>query len=57
MKYKEDIVQMLFKAYFDARKHKRNKHSQLHFERQLETNIFELCDGKFTMKQILRKKF
>jgi hypothetical protein len=42
MKYKEDIVQMLFKAYFDARKHKRNKHSQLHFERQLETNIFEL---------------
>ena len=41
MKYKEDIVQMLFKAYFDARKHKRNKHSQLQFEQQLESNIFE----------------
>lgn len=33
---------MLFRAYFDARKHKRNKHSQLQFEQQLETNIFEL---------------
>lgn len=44
MKYKEDIVQMLFKAYFDARKHKRNKHSQLQFEQQLESNIFELYD-------------
>ena len=44
MKYREDIVQMLFKAYFDARKHKRNKSSQLQFEQQLESNIFELYD-------------
>jgi RNA-directed DNA polymerase len=44
MKYKEDIVQMLFKAYFDARKHKRNKQSQLDFELHLEQNIFDLYD-------------
>jgi hypothetical protein len=44
MKYKEDIVQMLFKAYFDARKHKRNKKSQLEFELHLEQNIFDLYD-------------
>ncbi len=44
MKYKEDIVQMLFIAYFDARKYKRNKHSQLEFEWQLEDNIFSLYD-------------
>ena len=42
MKYKEDILQMLFKAYFDARKHKRNKQSQLLFELHLEDNIFNL---------------
>ena len=42
MAYREDIMQMLFKAYFDARKHKRNKHSQLEFELNLEDNIFAL---------------
>ena len=35
---------MLFKAYFDARKHKRTKHSQVQFEQQLEANIFELYE-------------
>lgn len=44
MKYKEDILKMLFKAYFDARKHKRTKHSQVQFEQQLEANIFELYE-------------
>ncbi len=44
MKVKEDIVNMLFKAYFDASQHKRGKHSQLAFEWQLEHNIFELYD-------------
>lgn len=44
MKYKEDILQMLFKAYFDARKHKRNKQSQLVFELHLEENIFNLYE-------------
>ena len=45
MPYKEDILQMLFKAYFDARKHKRNKQSQLEFELHLEQNIFDLYDS------------
>ena len=32
----------LFKAYYDCRKHKRNKHSALQFELDLETNLLEL---------------
>jgi RNA-directed DNA polymerase len=44
MKYNEIIVTMLFKAYFEARKHKRNKHSQLEFEIHLEENILNLYD-------------
>jgi len=42
MIYKKEILEMLFKAYFDARKHKRAKHSQLEFEWNLEDNIFNL---------------
>ncbi len=34
----------LFQAYFNARKNKRNTHSQLRFEVNLETNLFELHD-------------
>lgn len=44
MKYKENILQMLFKAYFDARKHKRGKQSQIEFEVNLEQNIFDLYE-------------
>lgn len=44
MKYNTDILQMLFKAYFDARKHKRSKYSQLEFEINLEQNIFDLYE-------------
>lgn len=50
MKLREDILQMLFQAYFDARKHKRSKQSQLDFEWQLEHNIFELY-GEITTKK------
>lgn len=32
----------LFKAYYDARRHKRNTASQLRFEMNLETNLIEL---------------
>ena len=42
MKYNQDILFRLFQAYFDARRNKRNKHSQLAFELQLEKNIFEI---------------
>lgn len=34
----------LFKAYFDARKNKRNTINQLAFEKNLESNIFSLAD-------------
>lgn len=44
MKQNSDIIYRLFQAYFDARRNKRNKHSQLAFELQLEKNIFELYD-------------
>ena len=44
MKYKEEILQMLFKAYFDARKNKRSKQSQVTFEVNLEQNIFDLYE-------------
>jgi hypothetical protein len=43
--YNQTILQRLFKAYFDARKHKRNKASQLEFELNLEENIFELYES------------
>ena len=34
----------LFKAYFDARKNKRNTINQLAFEQNLESNVFSLAD-------------
>jgi hypothetical protein len=42
MKYKQCLLQMLFKAYFEARKNKRYKDSQIAFEWKLEEHIFEL---------------
>ena len=34
----------LFKAYFDARKNKRNTINALKFETHFESNLFDLCD-------------
>lgn len=50
MKYNQDILIRLFQAYFDARKNKRSKHSQLAFEWQLEQFIFELYDELVSKK-------
>lgn len=41
---KEKLIFDLFKAYYDARKNKRNKPSQLAFEKHLEANVFALAD-------------
>jgi len=38
------VLEDLFTAYYDARKHKRNTVNALIFERNFETNLFELCD-------------
>ncbi len=41
---KEQLLKDLYKAYYEARKHKRNKPYQKRFECQLEQNIVSLCD-------------
>lgn len=38
----DNLIVDLFKAYFDARKHKRNTINQLAFELELEKNLFQL---------------
>lgn len=38
------ILEDLFKAYYDARKHKRDTINVLIFEKNFESNLFELCD-------------
>lgn len=42
-KSESDLLNDLFKAYFDTRKHKRNTLSQLNFEFDYERNLIELC--------------
>lgn len=37
------LLDDLFRAYFDTRRHKRNTHSQLAFEFDYEHNLIELC--------------
>ncbi|MBP6256883.1 hypothetical protein KA405_04155 [Patescibacteria group bacterium] len=43
----------LFRAYYDARRSKRNTHSQIAFEEHMEANLFalydELCAGTYTI--------
>ena len=38
----DSLLTDLFKAYYDARRNKRNTHSQLRFEMDLESNLIEL---------------
>lgn len=38
------ILEDLFTAYYDARKHKRDTINVLIFEKNFESNLFELCD-------------
>ncbi len=46
----EKLLQEIFQAYFDARKHKRNTLSQLRFEMNLETNLVELADDIYARR-------
>lgn len=50
----DQLLEDLFKAYFDARKNKRNTINALKFELNLEENIFslfeEIISGKYTLK-------
>lgn len=41
---KQQIIEDLFQAYFDARKNKRNTSNAIAFEKNLETNLFELYE-------------
>ena len=43
----ENLTNLLLKAYYDARKHKRNKNSQLQFEENFEENIVNLANEIF----------
>ena len=42
---REQLLKDLYEAYYDARRHKRNKAYQLRFEARLEDNLNELCDA------------
>ena len=44
---RERLLADLRQAYFDARRHKRNKPYQLRFEQDLEQNLSTLCDELF----------
>ena len=41
---REQLLADLYQAYYDARRHKRNKPYQLRFEADLESNLNALCD-------------
>ena len=41
---REQLLADLYQAYYDARRHKRNKPYQLRFEADLERNLNALCD-------------
>lgn len=41
---REQLLADLYQAYYDARRHKRNKPYQLRFEADLERNLNTLCD-------------
>ena len=47
---KEQLLIDLYRAYRDARKHKRNKSSQLRFELDLEENLVSLRDELFELR-------
>lgn len=48
------ILEDLFTAYYDARKHKRNTVNALAFEKHFESNLFELCDDIMERRYVPR---
>lgn len=45
---REQLLADLYQAYYDARRHKRNKTYQLRFEAYLEDNLQTLCDALYS---------
>ena len=45
---REQLLADLYTAYYDARRHKRNKGYQLRFEARLEEYLEALCDALYT---------
>ena len=45
---RDQLLADLYTAYYDARRHKRNKPYQLRFEENLEANLDELCEELWT---------
>ena len=45
---REQLLADLYQAYYDARRHKRQKPYQQHFERHAEANLERLCDELWT---------
>ena len=50
---KNQLLELLYQCYLDARKHKRHTHSQMLFESHLEDNIVELCDDIYNSKYVI----
>jgi retron-type reverse transcriptase len=48
------LLEDLFKAYYDARKNKRNTVNQMRFEVNFEREIFSLCDDILNRTYVLR---
>ena len=45
---REQLLEDLYAAYYDARRHKRNKSYQLRFEARLDENLGELCEALYS---------
>ena len=53
---REELIHDLFRAYFDARKNKRNTVNQLRFELNYEQNLMILADEIFSRRKYLLNK-
>lgn len=47
---KNQLLELLYQCYLEARKHKRHTHSQMLFESHLEDNIVKLCNDIYAKK-------
>ena len=47
---KNQLLELLYQCYLEARKHKRHTHSQMLFESHLEYNIVKLCNDIYAKK-------
>ena len=47
---KNQLLELLYQCYLEARRHKRHTYSQMNFEFNLEDNIVELCNDIYEGK-------